>query len=381
MNILILGSGMMGQAISFDLHKYSKFDSITLSDSNKSNLFNTKKFLDNDKILFKKIDVRNSIEVKKLFLQNDIVISAIPYQYNLDMTKIAISTNTHLLDLGGNNTIVLNQKKMFNEAKKNEICIIPDCGLAPGIVSTITRDIVNEMNNIKFVKIRVGGLPIKPKPPLNYQIVFSPNGLINEYVEDSIILQDNKIIKKKSMTEVEKIFFPKPFGEMEAFFTSGGSSTLPYTFKNDIKYLDYKTIRYPGHCKNFRVLLDIILGDEKPIRMNNIDIHPRQILIEFLKKNLPINQKDVVLLKVYSQGEKNNNKINLTYNLIDYYNEKEKLTAMMRTTGFPISIIAQMIERKIITENGVFCPEEIVPCKQFFEELSKRGINIRKEFR
>lgn len=381
MNILVLGSGMMGQAITFDLYKNSKFDSITISDINKSNLESAKNFLNTEKIIFKVINVKNSAEVKKLFSQNDIVISSIPYQYNLDMTKIAISTNTHLLDLGGNNTIVQNQKRMSNKAKEKKISIIPDCGLAPGLVSTITRDIVDEINNIKYVKIRVGGLPIKPRPPLNYQIVFSPNGLINEYIEDSIILHNKKIIKKKSMTEIEKIYFPQPFGEMEAFLTSGGCSTLPYTYRKKIGYLDYKTIRYPGHCKKFKVLLDIMLGDEKPIKIKNIELIPREILIEFLKKNLPINQKDVVLLKVNSQGEKNGKKLYLNYSLIDYFNEKEKLTAMMRTTGFPISIIAQMLERKIITKSGVYCPEEIVPSEQFFIELAKRGINIKKEIK
>jgi lysine 6-dehydrogenase len=343
-------------------------------------LYNAKNFLKTEKILFKEIDVNNQIKVKKLFSENDIVISAIPYKYNLDLTKIALSKKTHLLDLGGNNTIVHNQKKLSNKAKEKKISIIPDCGLAPGITSTITRDIVNEMSNIKFVKIRVGGLPIKPKPPLNYQIVFSPNGLINEYVEDSIILKNKEIIKKKSMTKIEKIIFPKPFGEMEAFLTSGGSSTLPYTYRNKIEYLDYKTIRYPGHCEKFKILLEIILGDEKPVKIKNIQLYPREILIEFLKQNLPINKKDVVLIKVFSQGKKNGKKFNLTYSLIDYYNEKENLTAMMRTTGFPISIISQMIERNIITKRGVYCPEEIVPCEEFFIELAKRGINIKKEF-
>jgi lysine 6-dehydrogenase len=221
---------------------------------------------------------------------------------------------------------------------------------------------------------------LKPKPPLNYQIVFSPNGLINEYVEDAIILKNKKIIKKKSMTEIEKIYFPEPFGILEAFITSGGSSTLPYTYQNKIDNLDYKTIRYPGHCENFKVLKEIILRDEKPIKINDIEIKPRDFLIQSLNKILPKNEKDVVLLKVESNGEKNGKKVMLNYTMIDYYNSKQKLTAMMRTTGFPASIIAQMIEKKIINKNGVYCPEEIIPSEPFFNELAKREINITKEY-
>lgn len=378
MNILVLGSGMMGRAIVHDLIKNSYFKNITIADQSKINLDNFDCYFKTKNIGYKQIDVKKFHDVKKIFLENDVVISAIPYYFNYELTKIAISTKTHFLDLGGNNQIVNKQRNLIKQAKKNESIIIPDCGLAPGIASTITRDIVENLNNINYVKIRVGGLPISPKPPLNYQIVFSPNGLINEYIEDSIILQNKDIINKKSMTEIEKIIFPKPFGELEAFLTSGGCSTLPYTYRDKINYLDYKTVRYPGHCEKFKLLLDFLLGDEKTIKINNIDLNPRDIFIEFLK-NLPVNQRDVVLLKVLTQGEKNGKLINMNYTLIDYYDVENNLTAMMRTTGFPVSVIAQMIERNIITKKGVFCPEEIVPCEIFFDELKKRDIRIKKE--
>lgn len=379
MNILVLGSGMMGRAIVHDLKKNSNFENITIADQSKINLDKLNLYFKNKNIQYKQIDVNKLHDVKKIFLDNDVVISAIPYFYNYELTKIALSTITHFLDLGGNNQIVNKQRSLIEQAKKNESIIIPDCGLAPGIASTITRDIVENLKNINYVKIRVGGLPINPKPPLNYQIVFSPNGLINEYIEDSIILQNKDIINKKSMTEIEKIMFPKPFGELEAFLTSGGCSTLPYTYRDKINYLDYKTVRYPGHCEKFKLLIDFLLGDEKTIKINNINLNTRDIFIEFLKKNLPINQRDVVLLKILTQGEKNGKLINMNYTLIDYYDVENNLTAMMRTTGFPVSVIAQMIERNIITKKGVFCPEEIVPCEIFFDELKKRDIRIKKE--
>lgn len=379
MDILILGSGMMGQAIVHDLITHSNFNNITIADKSKTNLDKLKNHFETKNIKYIQLDIKKIDEVKKLFLDSDVVISAIPYYYNYELTKIAISTRTHFLDLGGNNQIVDKQRSLIKEAKQNDVIIIPDCGLAPGITSTITRDIVENLTSINYVKIRVGGLPINPKPPLNYQIVFSPNGLINEYVEDSLILQNGDIIYKKSMTEIEKIIFPKPFGELEAFLTSGGCSTLPYSYKDKIDYLDYKTIRYLGHCDKFNLLLDFFLGDENNIKINDINLNPRDIFIEFLKKNLPINQRDVVLLKVFTQGKKNGNIINMNYTLIDYYDLENNLTAMMRTTGFPISIIAQMIERNIITKKGVYCPEEIVPCKIFFDELKKRNILIKKE--
>jgi lysine 6-dehydrogenase len=183
------------------------------------------------------------------------------------------------------------------------------------------------------------------------------------------------------MTELEKITFPKPFCDMEAFITSGGCSTLPYTFKYIIKYLDYKTIRYPDHCEKFKLLLELGLGYDKPIKVNGIKINPREILIKFLEKLIPATGEDVVLLKVFAKGVKNNKKTKIEYTMIDYFDKKNNITAMMRTTGYSVSIIAQMIEQKIIDKYGVFTPEEIINPKYFFKELEKRDIIIEKRIK
>jgi lysine 6-dehydrogenase len=379
MNVAVLGSGMIGKAITFDLLKNSNFDKIAIVDYNKNSLLSAKNFLQGEKLNFIQMNINKSSEINSIFKNFDLAISAIPYLYNFKLAKKAVKFKTHFLDLGGNNNIVENERKLFKKAKEQKITIIPDCGLAPGLVSIITRDIVETLDYVNFVKIRVGGLPLKPKPPLNYQIVFSLDGLINEYVEDSMVLDHGRIVKMKSMTNVEKIIFPNPFGELEAFLTSGGCSTLPYTYRNEIDYLDYKTIRYPGHCEKFKFLLDIGFGSEDSIRIMEHDIIPRKFLIQLLKKKLPKIGRDVVLLKIFSKGLKDNKKINLEFTMIDYYDDNNRITAMMRTTGFSVSIIAQMIENGLLYKHGVFCPEEIIPPSNFYQELNKRNIKIKRE--
>lgn len=381
MKIVVIGSGMMGQAIAFDLYKYSNFKTITLIDRDKNTLESAEKFLKGKKINFQLIDVEKTKKLKVFLKDYDIAISAIPYIFNFKLTKIAIETKTHLLDLGGNNDIVNKQRNLSLKAKKCGVTIIPDCGLAPGLTSVIAREIVEQLDYVDVVKMRVGGLPTNPKPPLNYQIVFSPYGLINEYVEDAIALDNGRIIKKKSMTEIESIMFPEPFGEMEAFLTSGGCSTVPYTFKDKINQLNYKTIRYPGHCEKFKLLLDLGLADKKKITLGNQKIISRDFFASFLLQILPINEKDVVLLKVTGEGLKDGEKLRIEYMMIDRYDEKNNITSMMRTTGYPVSIISQMIKDEKITKRGVFCSEEIVPCQPFFNELKKRNIIINKEIK
>ena len=197
MKILVLGSGMMGQAIVYDLCKHSNFDNIAIADKDKKTIQSSKKFLEQKNIDFHTLDVEKTKDIKEHFQDYDIAISAVPYKFNFELAKAAIETKTHFLDLGGNNDIVDKERSLFEKARKKGVTIIPDCGLAPGLSSVIVHDIVEQMNSIEYVKIRVGGLPVNPKPPFNYQIVFSPNGLINEYVKDAIVLDHGKILKKE----------------------------------------------------------------------------------------------------------------------------------------------------------------------------------------
>lgn len=376
MNVLVLGAGMMGRAIAYDLSLFSGFEKISIGDKDIQTRSSAKEFLKETLVKVIPVNAENSNDVKKQFQKVDVVISALPYRFNYGLAKLAIQTKTHLVDLGGNNTIVENERSLFSKAKKNAVTIIPDSGLAPGLVSIITRDIVDHMDTVDTVKLRVGGLPRYPQPPLNYQIVFSPYGLINEYIEDAIILDSGKIHEKKSMTEVESLEFPKPFGTMEAFLTSGGCSTLPYTYTTMIKYLDYKTIRYPGHCDKIKAFLELGLADEKKMNLGGHAIAPRDVFVSLLTKHVPTKGEDVVLLKVLSQGTKNGKKRSREYLMIDYYDTEHTITAMMRTTGYPVAITAQMIEDGRIQERGVFCPEEIIPPTPFFSELKKRNIKL-----
>ena len=160
MKIIVIGAGMMGRAIAYDLSKYSNFEKITITDKNKKIIHSAQNFLEKQNISYAILDINNKEDVKKYFKKNDVAISAIPYTFNFFLTKIAVETNTHFIDLGGNNTIVNQQKKLHKKAKENNVTIIPDCGLAPGLTSVVVRDIIEYFNSTEFVKIRVGGLPL-----------------------------------------------------------------------------------------------------------------------------------------------------------------------------------------------------------------------------
>ena len=197
MHILVCGAGMMAQAIASDLLHHAKTHSITLIDINKTLLAQAQAFLKSNTIQTQEADIQDIDQIRPAFETADLVISAVPYKFNYNLAKLAIMTHSHFIDLGGNNDIVAKERTLHKKAKKAGVTVIPDNGLAPGLVSVITRKIVDSFDTIDTVNIRVGGIPQEPQPPLNYQLVFSIDGLINEYAEPAMILDHGKKLKRQ----------------------------------------------------------------------------------------------------------------------------------------------------------------------------------------
>src|SRR5207245_3300015 len=225
--------------------------------------------------------------------------------------------------------------------------IIAHCGLAPGMVAMLVAHAAARLEKLEESHIRVGVLPQNPKPPLDYQLVFSVEGLINEYIEPARIVRNGLIATVESMTELEEIEFPAPFGKLEAFRTSGGTSTLPDTFLGRVRELDYKTIRYPGHCEKFKTMIDLGLCEGEA----------RKLFADLLVRHLPADEPDVVLVRVEVSGGGRT----LRYDIIDRYDGSTGLSAMMRTTAFPAAIVALMMARGEVTPKGALPQERCIP--------------------
>lgn len=380
MKILILGSGLMGSAVAFDLANSPGVQEIRLADIDINLVHKTIKKIGNEKIKPFQLDVNNKKLVLKLMKGVDSIIGCISYEYNYGLSKLAISSGANFCDLGGNNTIVQKQFTLDEEAKKAGVTIIPDCGLAPGVASIIVAAGTEKFDKLDEIHIRVGGLPQNPKPPLNYSLIFSVKGLTNEYIEQAEVIREGKVKVVDSLTELEEIIFPEPFGKLEAFQTSGGTSTLPQTFLGKVKELDYKTIRYKGHCNIMKAIFDLGFNSSEKIIVADCKVSPREVLENQLARTLSYDDtKDVTLVRIEIIGKIGENKKKLTYQIIDYYDEKNNLTSMMRMTAFPASIIAQMMANGTITEKGVIVQEFNVPSDKIFEELKKRNITIEEK--
>lgn len=380
MRVLVLGAGRMGLGAAYDLaHNSADVELVTVADVDEGRARAVAETLRDGRVRPAQVDVEDHARVVELMREHDAALSCVTYFHNLQLARAAVEARTHFCDLGGNNTVVDAELALDEEARAAGVNIIPDCGLAPGMVSVLAAHGAARFGRLDEIHIRVGGLPQQPRPPLDYQIVFSVEGLINEYVERARVIRGDQLVEVESMTELESLDFPEPYGRMEAFQTSGGTSTLPETFLGKVKELDYKTIRYPGHCERFKLLIDLGLASGEAVEVGGVPISPRRLLGELLNRHLPADEPDLVFIRLEFVGELAGGPKRLRYDIIDRFDPRTGLSAMQRTTAFPASVVAQMMARGETTRRGAVPQERCIPPDAFVNELAARGIRIEEK--
>src|SRR5829696_8770116 len=379
MNLLVLGAGLQGCACAYDLLQNSSNSQVTLADVRPITL---PKFLAGDwkgRLRTIQLDVTDSVAVRAAFTGHAAVMSAIPYYYNGPMAKAAVECGSHFCDLGGNTDIVLEQKKLHERALAKGISVIPDCGLAPGMVNILAAEGIRRLDRAEKVKIFVGGLPQAPEPPLNYQIVYSLEGALDYYTTPSWVLRGGQPVQVDALSELEAVDFPQPVGTLEAFHTGGGISTLPFAYQGRIDVMEYKTLRYPGHAAVVRPIRELGLLANEPIEVKGSKVVPRDVFIAAVSPKLSKpNGRDLVALQVQVSGGGQGKASSVTFRLLDYYDAKHGISAMMRTTGYSLSITGQMQVDGRVTAKGVHTPDEAIPFSAYVTELGKRGVKIEE---
>ncbi len=379
MKMLVLGAGLQGCACAYDLLQNPAVEQVTLADLRPDKLPGFLRADWKGRLRTVKLDVSDTAAVRAVFAGQNAVMSAIPYYYNGAMAKAAVEGGCHFSDLGGNTEIVLEQKKLHQQAEARGISVIPDCGLAPGMVNILAAEGIRRLDQAEKVKIFVGGLPQSPEPPLNYQIVYSLEGALDYYTTPSWVLRGGKPVQVDALSEVESVEFPSPVGTLEAFHTGGGISTLPFAYQGKIEVMEYKTLRYPGHAAVVRPIRELGLLANEPIEVKGNRVVPRDVFIAAVSPKLSKpNGRDLVALQVQVSGRKNGASLEVTFRLIDYYDTKHGISAMMRTTGYSLSITGQMQVDGRVTLKGVHTPDEAIPFGAYVTELGNRNIKIEE---
>lgn len=384
MRYLLLGAGQQGAAIAWDLLRLvDDTAALTVVDRDAPSLARLQdRFGQDPRLATHCGDVEDALMLAPLVADADVVISAVNYWLNDELTALAIAHKAHFLDLGGNNDIVARQLARDEQARLAGVTVVPDTGLAPGLAGILGWHLARSLDPCEAVRLRVGGLPQQPQPPLNYQLVFSVQGLINEYIEDCLVIRDGEVRAVPGLSELETLVFPPPFGELEAFQTSGGTSTLPQSLLGHARNLDYKTIRYRGHCEQIRLLRDLGLTASEPIELDGAWVAPRSLLARRLEALLPHEGDDVVLLLAeaegYVAGAGAPRAVRHSIRIIDRNDPATGLSAMARMTGFPAAIIARMLASGEVAAPGAIPQEIIIPAERMLEELARRGVSIER---
>ena len=377
MKFLVLGAGAQGSACAFDLLQRPEVDRVVLADLdvNEPKTF-LKPFLGGVLDLLT-LDATDDVAVRGAMEKVDGVASALPYYFNLDMTRLAIESKSNFCDLGGNTEIVDRQREMTVEAQEQHVSVVPDCGLAPGMVNILAQGGIDVLDKTESVKIYVGGLPQFPEPPLNYQLVYSLEGVLDYYTTPVLVLEDGKVLHKEPLTGLEAIEFDG-LGELEAFLTAGGISRMPYRYHGLIPSMSYKTLRYPGHCELMKSMKNLGLMDTDPVEIRGKSVVPRDLLIKILDTKLrkPLGE-DLVVMRVVISGILEGMPRTVTYEMVDYYDQDQGITAMMRTTGYSLAATAYMQSAGLIPR-GAHTPSECVPTEMYIQQLADRGIQIRR---
>ncbi len=376
MRMLVLGAGLQGSACAYDLLQQPEVERVTLADLHPNRLPPFLTRVKSRRLKLRTLNAKSAAALRAILKGHDAVMCALPYYFNYDVSRAAVRAGVHHTDLGGNTAIVVKQKQLDRAARKRGVSVIPDCGLAPGMVNIIAAEGIRRVGEAETVRIYVGGLPQQPEPPLNYQIVYSMEGVLDYYTTPSWVLREGKPARVDALSELEELEFPAPVGRLEAFHTGGGISTLPWAYEGKVRTMEYKTLRYPGHAIMMKAIRELGLLDTKVVKVRGAKVVPRDAFIATVAPKLtkPAG-RDLVALRVAVTGK---NGRRAAWELLDRYDERTGISAMMRTTGYSLAITGMMQVDGRIAEKGAKTPDEAVPFQSYVEELKKRGVLIRE---
>ena len=369
--IIILGAGMVGKAMAIDL---SKKHNVTSADIDVTSL----EYLStNYPIKTVVLDVTHGNDVESIIKDFDIVISAVPgFLGHQTMVKV-IKGKKNLVDIS-----FLPEDVLYLDglAKENNVTVIMDCGVAPGMPNYIVG-YHNELMQIERMDYLVGGLPKVRTFPFEYKAPFSPCDVVEEYTRPARYMENGQIVVKPAMSDAELINFPN-VGTLEAF-NSDGLRSLVYTL-NHIPNMKEKTLRFPGHIKLIQALKVAGFFDHQPITINGYAITPFDFTTKLLFDAWKLKPEDpeFTIMRIIIQGVEKGVRKEIVYDLYDEFDPKEKLSSMARTTGFTATATAEMLLAGLFTEKGVFPPELVGKKPECFgfilDYLKARNINYLK---
>lgn len=377
----VLGAGMQGTAAAYDLAKYGSPSKILMGDVSldqaKKSAWRVNDLVGSAICEPHQVNALDPASLAEFLQPVDVLLSCVPYWMHPKIAAIAIETKTSMVDLGGNTEITMETLALDDKAKDSGVTLVPDTGLAPGLVNSIGMYLIESLDTCDSVKLYCGVLPQNPKPPFNYKLTFNVEGLVTEYDYQAVTLRDGEICLVDTLTELESLTIDE-LGEMEAFVTSGGTSTAPYTLQGRVKNYEYKTIRFPGHCERIKIFKDFGFWSEEPVKVDGQDVIPRHLFYKVFGDALAkFEDRDMCAVRGVGVGTKDGAAKRIQVDIFDRECERTGFTSMERLTGFSCSIYAIEIANGGMPA-GCIRYENGMTGSKFLSELQRReGISLK----
>lgn len=381
MKILVLGCGLMGPAIAKDLCESKEVTTVVGCDIDESRLKLCSTFVSSKKFERLTLDITDFNALSETMKGVDVVINASAAQFSLGVVKAAIKTGVNMVDLTSAYPL---EGELHNKAKTAKITVIPGCGVDPGLADILAGHAMDVMDEVETVYFACGGLPQTPQPPLNYKIVFGGTKMPIRPGKVPVILE-GKLVEVDRYDDVEPITM-EGFADMEAFYDGYPSSLLTLCMEKKVKTFKGKTIRYKGFVNMLTMLQGLGMLREEPILYKGQPVIPidffHELVYPLVTFDTKAGDRDVTILLVEVTGTKNGSPLCVTYNMVDLYDEKEKVTSMARTTGYTAAVIALMLGRGDISRKGIQWPVYIMKGPLFNELMSslrKKGVIVTEK--
>jgi lysine 6-dehydrogenase len=378
---VVIGAGRQGVATAYDLARHGEAEQITLLDRNAAIARAGAERLNG--LLGRQVadaavgDASQPQTLAPLLDKADGLLSAASYRFNLGLARVAIGTKTHMVDLGGHTGIVRDELALDREAKNAGIALVPDCGMGPGMNVTLALVAMDLLDEAEEVRIYDGGLPEDPKPPWNYALFFSAEGLVNEYEGEAYFLRGGGVTPIPALSELEELEIP-PLGGLEAFVTSGGLSTMPWTYAGKLRLLENKTLRYPGHAHLLHGLRALGLLGREAIQVGNNLVAPRDVLISLFNRALTDPEaRDVCVIHVRARGKVGGRPAEARVGLLDRYDPETGFRAMEKLTGWHAALVLSLAVRGEIPP-GATPIERALSGDRFLSAAPARGWAIER---
>ncbi|HMD78961.1 MAG TPA: saccharopine dehydrogenase C-terminal domain-containing protein [Nitrososphaerales archaeon] len=372
MKAAVLGAGLMGSVIGWDLVRSKEVDKVVVADIDETRLRALKKKAPGKKLSVEVLDIMDRKGVARFLRGFDVAASALPHGVVHQSDLAAVAAGTKMVNIAFEDE----QMQLDAQARKSGALLVPGCGVAPGLGGILLAHGLDSLGGGDEGHILVGGLPQYPEPPFDYRLVFSIVGLLREYTDEARVVRDGNWVKVIPFSTVEDVDFPPPIGRLEAFCTDGLAS-LVYTMKG-MKVLDEKTLRWPGHVEKMSILMDAGFFSKEKVKAGEGEVAPLQVAYAVLGKMLSKGDPhDLTVMRVIAVGRKGR----VVYDMVDRYDDDAKVTSMGKTTGYTGSIVTQMLGSGLISGRGVVPPETAVKgalVGHLLDELGQRGVIIHR---